>query len=316
MAGKRVFSGQSSRGWHRIEKILRCPFLAKPLEIEDELPTVLVSDARPRYDPSPALVKGSLMHEALAAYFKRQQVRQEGGNVAEWMTPFEVIGAAAREEAALEEAVENDPQMWYDYTALIQDCFQHWELTFADTGLAYWRVLGVEEELRASIKLNATGISISRDTNEGNTPTVDGGYLYTQRADLIVEIGGKVYFVDHKTTSRPIPKYDDYQALNGQFLGYELFGKLYAKEKWGGSLLHYLSFPDKKEFSYAFRPAPNASAVQGNFAQTIVYAEELYATCKRVGYWPHVYTQFQCMTRFGQCPKFSLCRHGVIGLKW
>jgi hypothetical protein len=264
------------------------------------------------------LVKGSLIHYALAQYFRRLQAQQRGEPIDVWMEPKLAIDVCAQREAEQDNAVGHEGKMWLDYVPHIQDCFEYWEATFAETGPKYWKVLGVEEELRCSVSKPwlASGESpiVTPSPGEGNVKPTDGGYLYTQRADLIVMIQGKVYVVDHKSTSRPIPKYDDARALSGQMLGYEMLGNLHAKDKWGGVILHYLQVSDKGEFSFDFKSAARAPAVD-DFAETILYAEEVYETAIRTGRWPKAYSEHICWTRYGPCPKYSLCKHGIMGLR-
>ena len=286
-----VYSGPSTRGWHRLEAALRCPYLAKPVE------KLTSTSGLTRYEPKALTTKGSLMHFALAQYFRRQQARQQGTDPALWMDPFSAIAVCAEREAKLDEEAGYDSDIWYDYVPLIQDCFTYWKETYAETGPMFWRILGVETELRCRVTPDGKMMKTSRD---------DLGYLYTQRADLIIEINKRVYIVDHKTTSRRLKRIAQGQALNGQFLGYRELGKLYAKERWGDVLIHSLFMNDTKEFEFDYGPAPDAYV--SDFGKTIVYAEKIRERGEATGYWPKAYSQFNCSTRYGLCPKFSECR--------
>lgn len=266
--------GPSEAGWHRLQNVLQCP-------------RKYALDAAQEWEWSPPLIKGSLVHLGLAHHYALKQNPE-----ADLATPVEAVG-----RLALAQAGElNDPR-WLEYAELVNqtvsEYIDHWRGE-------QWRVLQVEEELRAQVQDDVRGEK----------------YLYTQRPDLIVEDKwGKVWIVDHKTTYRISPNTIRRYTLSGQFLGYRILGKGFFKDRFAGIVLNMIQLPKDATGGASFKrpnlePAPVADA---DHKQTLIYAERLIRDHQHLTDpmdWPAVHHETACTTPYGPCPFHHICQWG------
>jgi hypothetical protein len=240
----------------------------------------------PEPTSSPALIKGTLLHTALA---HRYALRGDAPDP-ELLSPLDAIEARAE--------AEPNAEVWKEHTGLVTKTYLEYELRWA---AERWETMAVERELQATI----------RDDER------DVGYLYTQRADLIVcnPATGLVYIVDHKTTSRLTSKVLRRYTLSGQFRGYNFFGRGLLGEKFGGVILNMIQWPDRKgAFKFEridLEPAPFADKT---FRDTVVHAERLIHDLRdrhdEPMAWPGAHHETACWTPYGACENHDRCEWG------
>ena len=262
-------AGRSERGWHRIENMLRCPRLYAWSEMVG-VPWVVSSP----------LVNGSLIHIALAHHYQRMKERTEGGDPNKWMTPEEAIQALAEKNCS-------ESALWLGAVPQITEAYR----AYRDNWIGeQWEVISVEEELRARLGQKK--------------------YLYTQRADLIArDENGRVWIIDHKSCYRIVSKTLRQHILDGQFLGYQMFGRARFGDDFAGVLVNRIKLSAPFDFDRrSLEPAPHAL---DGFVKSIVKAEEQieeYGDC--IDDFPMVLSNQTCYGKYGQCSAFDLCRFG------
>lgn len=269
--------GPSRKGWHRLQTVLQCP---------RKYALYVASKATPGPVSSPALIKGTLLHTALAHHYALK--RNPGAGL------FSPLGA-------IEEQVKRQPNAaeWDKHAQLVSQTYLQYELRWA---AEQWEVVNVERELVATIH--------DDDRNEA--------YLYTQRADLIVRHPqtGLVYIVDHKTTGRLSAKTLRRYTLSGQFRGYNFFGRGLLGDKFGGVVLNMIQWPrgdgDAMFQRSDLEPAPHADKT---FRDTVIHAERLIRdmTPKYDDpmAWPGVHHETACWTPYGPCDNHARCEWGT-----
>jgi hypothetical protein len=271
--------GPSRRGWHRLQLVLQCP---------RKYALYMARKENPEPTSSPALIKGTLLHTALA---HRYALRCTWRPDPELLSPLDAIEARAE--------AEPNAEVWKEHTGLVTKTYLEYELRWA---AEQWETVAVEKELQATI----------RDDER------DVGYLYTQRADLIVRnpATGLVYIVDHKTTSRLTSKVMRRYTLSGQFRGYNFFGRGLLGEKFGGVILNMIQWPDRKgAFKFEridLEPAPFADKT---FRDTVVHAERLIHDLRdrhdEPMAWPGAHHETACWTPYGACENHARCEWGT-----
>ena len=262
-------AGPSERGWHRIENMLRCPRLYGWKNLVG-VPFVI----------SQPLVNGSLIHVALAHHYQRMWERQNDGDPDKWLTPEDAIAALAKKN-------HEESALWLTAVPQIVSAYRAYRDNWLGEG---WKVISVEEELRARLG--------------------EKKYLYTQRADLIVEDENeRVWIVDHKSCYRITSKTLRQHILDGQFLGYQMFGRARFGEKFAGVLVNRIKLSNPFDFDRrGLEPAPHAL---GMFVKSIVQAEEkIEEYGENVKDYPMVLSNQTCFGKYGQCSAFDLCRFG------
>ena len=275
--------GPSRRGWHRLQLVLQCPRKYALYMARKEAVGMYLCNTT----SSPALIKGTLLHTALA---HRYALRGDAPDP-ELLSPLDAIEARAE--------VEPNAEVWKEHTGLVAKAYLEYELRWA---AEQWETVAVEKELQATI----------RDDER------DVGYLYTQRADLIVRnpATGLVYIVDHKTTSRLTSKVMRRYTLSGQFRGYNFFGRGLLGDKFGGVILNMVQWPDRKgAFKFEridLEPAPFADKT---FRDTVVHAErlihDLRARHDDPMLWPAAHHETACGTPYGACGNHARCEWGT-----
>ena len=267
---KLLDAGRSERGWHRIQNVIRCPRLFAWKEVEKR-----------SFPITAPLVNGSLLHIALAHHYQRLKELQTGGEPNDWFLPEEAIEHLAWKNA-------DESPLWLAAVPKIVDAF----VAYRNNWLGEeWRVLEVEEELRAHLGKER--------------------HLYTQRADLIIEdVQSRVWIVDHKSAYRLNSKTLRQHILDGQFIGYQLFGKAKYKERFAGVLVNRVKLSPPYDFDRRpLEPAPDAL---NHFIQVIEEGERRIALFegRDVLEWPMALNNQTCFGKYGQCDAYDLCRFG------
>jgi len=264
-----IDAGPSERGWHRIENMLRCPRLYA-LRAIDQIP----------FSISSPLVNGSLIHVALAHHYQRMWEKQNDGDPDKWLTPEDAVAALARKN-------NDESSLWVAAIPQIVEAYQSYRNNWHGED---WKVISVEEQQRARVG--------------------EKKHLYTQRADLIVEDPNeRVWFVDHKSCYRITSKTLRQHILDGQFLGYQMFGRARFGERFAGVLVNRIKLSPPFDFDRrSIEPAPYALK---NFVRTILYAEgQIEEYGDDSSNYPMVLNNQTCFGKYGQCSAYDLCRFG------
>jgi len=267
---KLLDAGPSERGWHRIQNVIRCPRLFAWREVGGL-----------KFAMSAPLVRGSLIHVALAHHYQRLKEKQTGGNPDEWLTPENAV-------LALAEKNEDSSPLWMGAVSQIQDAYVEYVRNWH---FEEWEVLEVENELRAHLGA--------------------GKHLYTQRADLTIrDVNGRIWIVDHKSAYRLNSKTLRQHILDGQFIGYQLFGKAKYGNDFAGVMVNRIKLSPPHEFDRRpLEPAPQALKW---FVQVIEEGERRIAEWegKAVEEWPMALNNQTCFGKYGACDAYDLCRFG------
>jgi hypothetical protein len=227
---------------------------------------------------SEALLRGSLVHAGLAQHYKQmQEMNDPAGDPNYWATPWEGIDHCAKELGpAAQQYVDTAKGIITSYKS-------HYAME------QVWPV-AVEEVFSAEIE----------------------GYKFTQRLDLVArERDGKVYIWDHKCVGRIDQKTVTRYTLSGQFLGMARFGAATYGSDFGGVRLNLIS-ADGLSFRRALvDPAPHALRT---FPASVRHARYLVDALDeaKVPYdeWPKALSEQVCVSTYGVCPAFELCRWG------
>ncbi len=231
----------------------------------------------------PAFVKGELLHLGLAHLYMYKKYRDEGrtGFARDWHTPADAMRIKAEAKGG----------MWLHHLPLVTEAYKLYSQEYGWD--KHWEVMYIEKELKVRVE----------------------GHLYTQRADLIVRDRDTklVWIVDHKTTSRITNRTANSFTLNGQFVGYNMLGRAFFKEQFGGVRLNLVQLA-KEDYAFSrprLAPAPNTN---DRFRNTILYGEAMIASMEATlgtdQPWPQTFATDTCIGRYGQCPMFDICQWG------
>lgn len=271
---KHIDAGSSGEwGWHATEIALRCPQLfAYHYRIGREALGTGGNRA--------PLMKGSLVHQGLAHHYARVQSAQEGRDPEEW----------ARPDVAIEACAEKLGKEALPYISLAQSVVRSYAAHHATETI---RPMHVEEVFTAEI----------------------GGYKFTQRFDLVArDASGKVVILDHKTTGRIDSKVTQRYVLSGQFLGMASFGRRIWGDEFGGVRLNLIEMGDDGQHKFSrvtTDPAPHALRL---FPLSVEHARKRIDDLDKSGLdpweWPKVLSEQVCITPYGRCDGYDLCRWG------
>lgn len=289
--------GPSPRGWHRLQLAAEClskyAHTFRPGEPLQPAQTVSLIDGElyvdedenlvqaDEFTTSPALVKGSLFHLALAQHYMRIKEEQTGGNPEKWATPEAALQRASIQKGPVAQQVL--PEIMRAYRAYARQYL-------AD---AYnMSVVGVEE-------LGETLIA--------------GKYRLTGRMDLIYkDASGKIFVVDHKTSGRITPKHKIFYSVSGQLLGYSRMASEKYGDQYGGFILNLIQLGDSPSFTRMQLPrSPN---LERQFEDRVKDIEEsidrMVAERRHYTEWPKAMSELTCVTRYGECKFLDRCRFG------
>jgi hypothetical protein len=148
-----------------------------------------------------------------------------------------------------------------------------------------------------------------------------GGEPYTQRLDWVYEDPqGRVWLVDHKTTSKLEGKTNLGYAMSGQILGMRHLGRLYYGERFAGVKLNMIVWGrsgdglDAKFTRVDPEPAPFA---QSQFTNVVTFARDRVRALRESGAggvnpmaWPRALSETTCVGRYGACEYYDHCKWG------
>jgi len=274
---KIIYTGPSPRGWHRLQQAAEC---LQKYAWKYESPA---KEGEPdALKKSPALVKGSLIHLALAQHYAIMRARQtEGDDPNSWCSPHEAVELIAKLE---------------DNTEYIDPVLQTFD--------AYARCYNGKIEEQSMKILAVEELFDSR---------IAGKYRLTGRADLIYEdLAGRVYVVDHKTTSRLTSKHKQYYGVSGQLIGYAHMAREVYGDRFAGMVLNLIQHGDSPKFERL--TLPRSPFLEQNFEQTVVDLEESIERLQQEGrphdQWPKAMNELTCFHRYGACEFMDQCRFG------
>jgi len=231
---------------------------------------------------SQALVRGSLIHLALAQHYAKMRASQEGSPVEAWCDPEEAVQLIAKLEKVEEHAQ-------YAIEAYRAYCRVY---PFEDEKQSK-RIIGVEDLLHT---------------------TIAGKYLFTGRMDLVYEdLGGRVFAEDHKTTGRLTSAHKEYYSISGQLLGYSHLAREKYGERYAGMKVNLIQHGDSPKFERLTLPrSPN---LESKFERIVVDIEEsierMQATGRDYDDWPKAVNEMTCFGRYGACAYIDQCRFGI-----
>lgn len=156
---KIMYTGPSPRGWHRLQLAAEClqkySWAAEAKKKEE----ATGGDGK----KSPALVKGQLIHLALAQHYAR--MRAGCASADDWVEAKRAVDLISQLEGTTQ------------YAQVAIDAYEAYVRQYPDDHLR-WKILEVEELMDVQIA---------------------GRYRLTGRADLVVEdLGGRIWVIDHK----------------------------------------------------------------------------------------------------------------------
>ena len=134
----------------------------------------------------------------------------------------------------------------------------------------------------------------------------------TFRVDLVIrDSGGRIWFVDHKTTSRILSSHPRSYGMSGQFLSYSLAGRQIYGEKFGGCILNLMQ-AQSGDVKFIRPDLPAAPGLLRGLPPTIERAWKGIQALSDTpaGYWPIAPTEHTCWTRYGACRNYDRCRLG------
>jgi hypothetical protein len=267
-----LFTGPSERGWSRLGTFLQCP---------QKYAWAYKLDKRSK-DHSQALIRGSLMHVALAHHYARKKEDVSGGNPDIYYKTETAVKIAAAEEG----------EVWKQHVDLVLMNMDRYKVKYPCDP---WIIKHVEKEAELDV----------------------GGNRITGRFDLVIEdTQGKVYIVDHKTTARLHKRQRTYYSISGQILAYKWMGRTIWGDRFGGMLLNQIQHgggdPKKIKFArHVVEPAPNLERM---LPVTVMDAENaiqrLEAEERDPRWWPRATHELVCFHRYGACEYLELCKYG------
>lgn len=277
---KIIYTGPSPRGWHRLQKAAECLQkyawgYEKPQTEEGPKPK----------STGPALVKGSLIHLALAQHYARMRAEQRA-----------------------ERGEEDSPDDWADsYTAV--DLITRLEETTQFAQVALDAYEAYVQRYPYSQEIKTMEIVAVEDLVQTK---IRGKYLLTGRLDLAYrDMGGRLWVMDHKTTSRLTSKQKTYYGMSGQMHAY-LHMARQTYDNVAGLKINMIQHTDPKFERFELMRSP---FLESKFEQSIVDIEEAIERLQESGRsyddWPKSMSELTCIHRYGECKFLDQCRHGA-----
>jgi len=273
--------GPSRKGWHRLQKVLRCPRLYALAYNKEK---VISATA-----PAEPLVMGSALHIALAHHYALTQDEWKGRED-ELYSPEDAVDELARRQH------KQHRKTWQEYSDKVKSVYFQYKTHWA---MERWDTKAIEHELCVNI--------FDDERNET--------YLYTQRVDAIWihPATQKVWFIDHKTTKRFTSRTVSGYSMSGQFLGYQMIGQEMFGDDWGGVLLNIIEWPKEEGGQASFDrvnldPAPYSVE---HFKKTIIHGERIIRDNANIepALWPGAHHESACW-HFRRCPHYETCQWG------
>lgn len=283
---KIIYTGPSSRGWHRLQLAAEC---LQRYAWKYEVPSSGEEGESKKGPSAPALVKGSLIHLALAQHYAKMRAEQraergEEDDPANWCDPFTAVDLISR--------LEENSQ--FAQVAL-------------DTYEAYTKRYAYEQE-KQSMEIVAVEDLVQTK--------IRGKYLLTGRLDLAYrDLGGRLWVMDHKTTGRIQAKHKVYYGMSGQMHAY-LHMARETYDNVAGLKINMVQHTNHKFERFDMMRSP---FLESKFEQSIVDIEESIERMKATGRsyddWPKSMSELTCIHRYGECNFMDQCRHGAGSMK-
>ena len=281
-----IFTGPSPRGWHRLQQAAEClqKFAYTYGTSPEKKDGIVDRDAEMK---RPALVKGSLMHLALAQHYARIYQEQQGDDPAAFVEPKDAVCFLA------------DAQGTPQYKDLICEVYDRYVDRYADDSKRM-KVLGIERLFSYKVR---------------------GKHLLTGRLDLLyADEAGRSWACDHKTTGRLTASHKKYYAASGQLIGYQHLSRKNGYDI-AGMKLNLIQVSDAPKFERL--TLPRGPHFEQHFEQTVVDIEESIERMQESGRpldeWPKAMNELTCYHRYGACKFLDRCRWGPdhqVGGNW
>lgn len=265
-------SGPSRRGFHRLGLALQCPQKYAWTYLDPHVVPFM----------SDPLARGILIHVALAHHYARIRAYQRNEDMLAYYSPAQ----------AMQLMCEKDPRL-ASHLELCQDAYDNYVRVWRpEVEAQEFEVLMVEDVLEA---------------------TVQGRYLVTGRLDLAIrDRAGRIFVIDHKSTSRITKAHKVFYSLHGQLWLY-----LYlARTKYGSDLAGFKVNLVQHGASGATKferfDLPRSLHAERWIEQMVVDAESIIEQHQHRPYdqWPKAMNELTCFTRYGVCPFADKCLHG------
>lgn len=285
-----INAGPSSRGSHRLGSFARCP----QLFAYEQLLGLDLGDRGP-------LVRGSIGHVGLAHHFARKRAERLEEDPERFYPVEEAMGLAAHEFG----------EMGMHFLPIAARAVAAY---IAANAFTVREILYVEHEVRARVRWEPEYVVARPDRK-------DKAYLITQRFDCVYkDSAGKIWIEDHKFAARILAKTVSRYALSSQFHLMQWFGHALYGDDFGGARINLIECsesPDKpvKLESLPVEPAPNAvRRYTRNLCDLEEQIEDLAAEGRDPWDYPMACHEQVCMTPYGRCDAWDLCRWGKAGL--
>ena len=270
--------GPSRRGWHRIQTAAEC---LQKYAWNYEAPRPETQKDPLIYDnKAPPLVKGSLLHLAMAHRYTRMMLEQQGKDPDTICEPMEAVALVA---------TLNDVK---PYISLIGGAYEYYD-----------------DRNRGEIDRKKI-----LEVESLNEIVIQDKYLLTGRLDLVYEDnGGQIWVTDHKSAGRITASHKDNYAISGQMFGYTLMARRKYGDRLAGMKINLVELSTTPKFELI--SLPRSPFMESHFEQSLVDIEERIEAIrvKKRPYaeWPKSMSELVCVTRYGECPFLHLCRFGA-----
>jgi hypothetical protein len=211
------------------------------------------------------------------------KARQEGKDEEDWCEPEEAVRLVAQAEG-----VEG-------HTETAMAAYRHYTSRFGDNDERCYKIVGVEEAHETTISVGAKS------------------YPFTGRIDLLVEdLQGRIFVLDHKTSSRITLTHKQYFAVSGQMLGYRYMAAKKYGHRFSGMMVNLIQVGDVPQVERIDLPrSPN---LETRFEQIVVDIEQsierMQAEQRPFDSWPKAVNEMTCFGRYGACEYLDWCRYG------
>ena len=247
------------------------------------------------YEETEITARGTLVHKGCAAFYRRLQVIQEGGNPEEWIPPGDAIRLRA----------ERGGPLYANQLQLSLEIVDH-----------YIQTVGVRDRLRI------IAVEAPVKAQCGVTRPGDPVY-YDPRVDLVFMDGeGLLYGMDHKTSGAMVERTYRSYSRSLQFIGLAWLVRELSKpgvipgcKGYGGIYLNMIGV--NKPFKLLRRPVQvGEQEIQGFPIRRVLDAQrrdEYIALSKHIGplAWPKLDNDDGCQGRYSPCPYWGVACDGA-----
>jgi PD-(D/E)XK nuclease superfamily len=277
-------TGPSERGWHRVETAARC----MQLFAYNYILEIGHGDRGP-------LVRGSIGHVGLAHHFARRRAQQQKTDPDVYYEPEEAMRLVAATFGELGEQylpIATHAVLAY-MNAYAGEQFEIVMVEEKVSGMIRW-----PEHLRVGARANVA-------------------YPITQRFDRVYKnTAGRFWIEDHKFVSTIKSSTAARYTLSGQFQLMQWFGRAIYGDSFGGARINLVQCSEKpKSVQVSLDAAPR---MLNRFPQVVCDIEERIEALRAEGRDPWEYpaqaNEHVCMTAYGRCPAFDICRWGKSGI--